>query len=507
MLESQPRPVVSAGRGRWWSSKASQRLIKFSANLLLEFLPVEAFLVVAPAYNGTDISQSPIPFWFLLGTLVAAAGFGKYLTGSSLPRLFALTSPLLVICALLLMRISPALYGSSGHGFFDWTWVNSFGSDLANQRPPAMSLAPVLLLLAYVWWRGLLLGSDPPDYSAVMRRFKYGMIAVVAVTIASIGIQGVLRQQVAGILGFLLPAEIFAGMVDAALGRMALNQEEHRGDAHLQVNDRLWLGSALILAAIVVGFALVINLIINYQSVGSLLTLLGPSGQFVNQLLNSVVEGLAQALHFLFGWLFDLIKPVHNKPSLPSLGVPPQKKHTPVKAPPIPHIWLQIAEILLEAAAIILVVLLFLLLLRTMVIHRRPHETVLDEERESLDATSIFNAQLHAFLSGLRPSRTSSWEDPLTPGSVRYLYRAFLEAASRRGFARRSSETPDEYLARFPAISAPVDPQTGRSLEREPMEALSDSYNSARYADRQPAEGEMDTLRKQAKALLRLLER
>ena len=104
----------------------------------------------------------------------------------------------------------------------------------------------------------------------------------------------------------------------------------------------------------------------------------------------------------------------------------------------------------------LLVVLLFLLLLRTLVIHRRPHETVMDEERESLDATSLFNAQLHAFLSGLRPRRTSSWEDPLTPGSVRYLYRAVLEAASRRGLPRRSSETPDEYLARFPAVPAPA---------------------------------------------------
>ncbi len=329
MLESQPRPVVSTGRGRWWSSRASQRLIKFSANLLLEFLPVEAFLVVAPAYNGTDISQSPIPFWFLLGTLVAAAGFGKYLTGSSLPRLFALTSPLLVICALLLMRISPALYGSSGHGFFDWTWVNSFGSDLANQRPAAMSLAPVLLLLAYVWWRGLLLGSDPPDYSAVMRRFKYGMIAVVAVAIASIGIQGVLRQQVAGILGFLLPAEIFAGMVDAALGRMALNQEEHQGDAHLQVNDRLWLGSALILAAIVVGFALVINLIINYQSVGSLLTLLGPSGQIRQPVAELRGRGTGAGVALSFWMAFRLNQTRPQQVVAPISGNTIPKKNTP----------------------------------------------------------------------------------------------------------------------------------------------------------------------------------
>ncbi len=501
------KSVGDAGRAPWWSSRTSQRWVQFVAQLLIEFLPVEAILVVVSGYNGQDITQSPVPVWFLLGTLLLSSGLGRYLIGISLPRLIAVSSPLLLVCALVLIRISPALYGSSGHGFFDWSWVFAFGNDMVDHRSVATALPPLLLLLAYIWWRGLLLGSDPPDYSTVMRRFKYGMVAMVAATVATIALPGVLQQHVAGVLGFLLPAEVFSGLVAAALGRMAFNHTDNDRDAYIVTNDRVWLGTALTLALVAVGFALVINLIINYQSVGSLLALLGPVGPLASKLASALVEGLAQLLRFLFGWLFSSFKPVQGGTSAqPSVSTVVGKKHTASKPLILPRLWLEIAGIILEVAAIAAVIILFLWLIRTLITRRRPPEAVLEEERESLDAASIFSNQLRGFLAGLRPVRASNWVDPLTPGSVRYVYRTFLEAASKRGLRRRPDETPDEYATRLSTIPALGGSELQQAGELTPLASVNQSYNSARYAEHQLPEEEMPEVRKRAKILIRQLQ-
>jgi hypothetical protein len=486
----------------WWSTRTSRHLVEFAVQLLLELLPVEAVVIVAAGYSGQDITEQPMPFWFLLGIFLIASGLGRYLIGIRLQRLLVISSPLFVVSALLLIRISPALYGSSGNGFFDWSWMYSFGSDFANHSPAVTALPALLLLLAYIWWRGLKLGGDPPDYSTVMRRFKYGMIAIVAVTIASVGVPPALQPHVVGVLGFLLPAEVFAGLVAAALGRMALNQAERRIDAYMRTNDRLWLGTSLGLALAAVGFALVINLILNYQSVGSLLALLGPVGTITSKLTTLLANGLAQLLRFLFDWLVELIKPITSKgtvrqPSSPS----PQGSSKPHKTTPTPSQWLDIARIVLEVGALILVIVLFLWLMRKIVTHQRPREEVLDEERESLDAGSIFSTQLRTFLAGLRPKRAAAWVDPLVPGSLRHLYREFLETASRRGMARNTSETPDEYRARLSTNPSLLGP------EPQQLEILNEAYNSTRYAERPPTEQEMPGIRRVVKSLISRLER
>jgi hypothetical protein len=353
-LQSQPtNPEAGAVRVPWWSTRTSRHLVEFVAQLLLELIPVEAVIVVVASYNGRDITQEPVPFWFLLATLLLASGVSRYLIGISLQRLLVVISPLLILSALILIRISPAVYGLSGNGFFDWSWIYSFGQDFADHSPAVVALPPLLLLLAYIWWRGLRLGSDPPDYSTVMRRFKFGMIAIIAVIVASIGLPAGLQPHVVGVLGLLLPIEVFAGLVAAALSRMALNQAEHESDAYLHTNDRLWLGTSLGLALAAIVFALLINLILNYQSVGSLLTLLGPIGSLTSKVATILVNGLAQLLRFLFDWLIGSFKPLPSKTTTKSaIGSSNKGTHSNHKSPAIPRLWLEIAQLLLEAAAL-----------------------------------------------------------------------------------------------------------------------------------------------------------
>jgi hypothetical protein len=469
----------------------------------LELIPVEAVLVVVTGYNNQGFLESPVPFWFLLATLLLAWAIGRYMIGASWQRLIVVSLPFLVIAALLLIRISPAAYGSNGSSFFDWSWLGSFGQDIANHTPEVSSIPPLLLLLGYIWWRGLRLGSDPPEHAAVMTRFKLGMIALVAVTILSIPIPtGAVQEQVIAFLGLLLTIEVFTGLIASSLSRLDQNQLEQRADAYLTTNNQLWLGTAFALAATSVGFALLINLIINYQSVGLLLTMLGPVGTVVNDIVGILVNGLAQLLHFLLGWLIGLFKPTANNSKVNIPKSPLAGKGTKHKTPQIPHIWVQVAEILLEVGAVVAVILLFLWLIRMAVVRKRPPVDVLDEERESLDGVSIFGEQMRAFLASLRRSRKEDSIDPLVPGSVRYLYRELLEAASRKGLAKEAAETPDEYGARLRAS-----PRLAEPGNLEALDVLSEAYNTTRYAEHPPADQDMPRIRQLARSLSERLRR
>jgi len=136
---------------------------------------------------------------------------------------------------------------------------------------------------------------------------------------------------------------------------------------------------------------------------------------------------------------------------------------------------------------------------RSVVTRRRPPEDIFDAERESLDSASIFKEQFRAFLAGFLPHRKAAWVDPLTPGSVRYLYREVLETGSRRGLPRDLNETPDEYGTRLASSGALAGPEGRGGETSEALEGLSEAYDVSRYAERQPASQDLARLRRLAK--------
>jgi hypothetical protein len=234
--------------------------------------------------------------------------------------------------------------------------------------------------------------------------------------------------------------------------------------------------------------------------------LLGPVGTVVNDIVTVLVNGLAQLLHFFLGWFFGLFKPIPSKSTLirSTSPVSAKGKHP---APEIPHIWVVVSATLLEVGAVITVIFLFLWLLRKAVVSRRPPVDIVDEERESLDGVSIFGEQMRAFLASLRRRREGDAIDPLTPGSVRYLYREFLEAASREGLGKEAAETPDEYGARLRASPRLAEPGRWGFDDSEALDILGEVYNTTRYAERPPADEHMPRIRQLAKSLSERLRR
>ena len=69
-LNRSASPATGSTRVHWWSTRASQRLVKLITTAFLEVIPVEAALVVAAGYNSSGTLVTPVPFWFLLATLL-----------------------------------------------------------------------------------------------------------------------------------------------------------------------------------------------------------------------------------------------------------------------------------------------------------------------------------------------------------------------------------------------------------------------------------------------------
>ena len=113
-----------------------------------------------------------------------------------------------------------------------------------------------------------------------------------------------------------------------------------------------------------------------------------------------------------------------------------------------------------------------------------------DEERSSLWSWRLFLSQLRQALRGLRRSlRPSGARAPAgaheapPPSSVRQLYAAALRWCRERDRPRRPGDTPLEF-------EPVLDDETGGALARD----LTQAYVLARYAEREPAEPEVDAL-------------
>jgi hypothetical protein len=143
--------------------------------------------------------------------------------------------------------------------------------------------------------------------------------------------------------------------------------------------------------------------------------------------------------------------------------------------------------------ALILLAYFFMRLLRRE--EEAPPEEAIDEERSALDGRALLREQMRDLLGRFqRGPRVAP--DPLPAGSIRSMYRDVLAAAAKRGLGRRKAETPDEFASRLAGA-------VGDGAERTDVATLTDAYDTARYGEREPVRGEIDTLRDASQRLAR----
>jgi hypothetical protein len=260
---------------------------------------------------------------------------------------------------------------------------------------------------------------------------------------------------------------------------------------------RSWIVTAFGISGGVVVVALVLALLVSYDSVQALADALQPVGNAIMTALSWLIEAFAFLLFLLLNpvisWLHDQTQAVHPQPQpTPNPGAkPPVNPHAqPISG--LPTEWLIAGRWVLLALVIAVIVLVLLRVLRRFGEWNHPQE--FEEERESLDGVSLLRRQLRDLARRILPRRRapSASLEPLTAGSVRLLYREVLQAAAQAGYARAPAETPDEYAARlrteanvtaeWTAFDA-FDNDAGQALHM-----LTEAYDVARYG--QPADRE-----------------
>ncbi|HLJ80484.1 MAG TPA: DUF4129 domain-containing protein [Ktedonobacterales bacterium] len=493
----------------------SARLVELLMAVALEALPATAWLLVFAAIAGT-VGAVALPFWWIVIVLLAGWGVAALLRrlppaerGSDLaPRgvkLLAVAG--WIVTVLISLALSPAAYlGTPPH-----EWLAAISADLLNGTGRLGADVGLAFLVAYLWWRGLLLGRLPLTRDRIYIRFLWGLAAVVLAIVGSAALQGNMRTAVAAALALLLPAEVFAGLVGIALAQLIDSQEERSArrrrvgqdqtNAPRSTITRAWLVSALGISGGIVLSALVLALIVSYNGLRELAALLQPLANALGTVIAWLIEGLAFLLFLLLNgpitWIKDHVQSSpHNQNTPPASTRPRAPTFTPHT---LPHAWLVAGSWVLIALGLALLAVLLMLVLRRFQEWRQQPEY--EEERETMDVAAALGRQLRGLLAGLRGRHAVAGVElePLPEGSVRLLYREMLEQASAAGYARRPSETPDEYAQRLRTVTRqemshltlppglPGPPDFDESLA-----ALTDAYDPARYRRAQPPAGDND---------------
>ncbi len=454
------------------------------ASMLVELLPIEAWLLVLAADQGVPVNQAAAPFWALLAAMALAWGVAHRMRDAS--RNAALSAGVVpfLLTYLVLLRVSPAAYGNTGN-VFDLSWLGTLASDLATSSHRLGALFGLLLLLGIIWWRGSALGTNPTSTSGNLRRFALCMAGLLIALVGAVSARPTTQDALSAALTLIVLGEVFVGLLDAALARIATVRQE--GDA--STDETPWVRTALVLAFAVIAAAFVFSLIFNFQSFLSLLNALGPLGaaisNFLTALLNVIIAGISRLLSlfdFAIGPLGGTLKTQHiNDPQVGGvcklikgkLVCPHIQQSTGLSAVIVAA--LQLAGMLLMFAVIVWLVWVSLL-------RRTNTNGSQNEEREALDAQKLLAAQLRGLFSGRR-RRTQQTEEALPRDSVRYLYREVLRAAKGHGLDRHLDETPDEFADRLGKIPPLAMRATAEGAD---LLALSDAYDDARYAGREP---------------------
>ncbi|HEX8032423.1 MAG TPA: DUF4129 domain-containing protein [Ktedonobacterales bacterium] len=499
----------SARRGRapFWSNRRAQAVMLLGALILVEMLPVEAWLIVFAGGVRGSIANVAAPLWFLVLVMTLAWAVAWRFERLGVGRVLLVSAPLFLLAWLTLLRISPSAYGAAPlhlNGVLDPLLI-----DLTHGVRHFSDCIALTALLAYVWWRGLMLGSKPPSHDDVLRRFQWSLVAFLLALFGLASTSGSTEGSLFGAISLLLPVEVFVCLTAAALANVSLARLRSRESQTGETESR-WVGSAILLAGLVAMLALVINIFVNFESVSTLLRQMGPVGVAVDGAAQWLISGFIQVLGLVIDRplqaFFDWIQS-HGQRRPPQTSTPTcsQQSSDPMciraRTPQDVLNNLNTVQrgvvIALDILVVAVVIVVFIVMLRRLLARQSAGDgDMVQEEREALGGRGLFGAQVRSLFA--RPRRKAQTAEQLAAGTVRALYRDMLRAAKRVGLGREGTETPDEYARRL----VEAGPLAGAEAERGDVAALSAAYDGARYGEREPAPKEQAALRERAKRVI-----
>lgn len=487
---SQPRAERLAG------------LLVVASACTLETLPIFCWLLMLAAYDSADPNNVAMPFWWMwllvfgvywLATLFAHDTDDDPVRRRKNTLLLTLAVSMLGTGSLLATyMLSPA-----AHAVF--TGSSDSGGPVA-----------LALLVAWLWWRGLLLGRGRLTRGRLYVRF----IAALGVTIAALAgaaaIQGAARGLATSYLALLLALLLFAGTMGLTLTQALDASLETRSAYHgaqplemPPIFTRAWLAASLGLSLGLSLLALLLATLVSRDSVRILAIATG-------NIVNGVIEGVQFILTPVFLLIYLILnKPIEwlaeyfhrlGPPKPLTVPTPPPCRPTPASAVAtpgttcsqqapgfpistnlLPAEWLTV----MRWGTLILVVVVALVVLARILSRFSQARRVraFTEERTTLDAREILGSQLRRFFNAFRrqPAEVAATADELAEGSVRRVYRDTLAVAVGTRRARQAAETPHEYQRRL-ASEDPLHP--GAAAPPEVAGALAElthAYEHARY--------------------------
>jgi hypothetical protein len=491
-LPSREAPPSRAGR--WWSSDLARPATFAVGAALLETLPISAVLQTAAAYIVGAPTAALLPLWYLTATALVALGIARGLRQRAPGATVLAALPVFLALAALALRVSPAAYGALPGDAWDLSWFGAFARDALAGSGRMSDVFGLVLLMGYVWWRGLRLGRQTPNGERLATSFTYGLAVVIVMVILTASLRGAGRAPLVGRLALLLPLEVFAGLVVLAVARAEALDQSPRGAGWVGTPRAApWLTLALALAGGIVAAALLLSVLLSYDTISAALNSLGPVGAALSAGIQWLIYGFSYVLFTLLSGPLAYIRSLAGARQTPVRPpTPPNVGHTGCTGFFCPSPALSPAQgivvaIVLAAVGVAVLSVVFYGIYRSLrALRQRASEADDWEDRQALDGRSLLAAQLRSVLAGLRraPRRGAA---ALPEASVRRLYRDVLQAAAQVGLGRQPAETPDEFAERLTATDMASEHAVAAALgarggDRD-LAALTNAYDRVRYGE------------------------
>jgi hypothetical protein len=411
--------------------------------------------------------------WTLVLELLSRAGIPS-------PAYELIALALMALTSLLAVRI--VIYGAIPLG--DLGWLRRMLDDIfhfSGGIPPALGLIAVNLVL---WQRATAATSRDPSFFNVGVNFRLGLLLL----IAGAALLDFLRGQ--SVIGFLW-LHLALGLIAVSIARVSEKANEAQSVGIVFPIPRLT--QLLLATGVTVGAAWLVAAVYTPEDIRRFLHVFDPVWRLAQPLAFAVLMMLGWLLNPLLLWLDARLAGLLRDPALrlpgEILAAPgtPKPGFLDLLPPWLPHLLadvLVVVGLILAGLALIGFLLLYLERVRKGGLHAETEEE--GSERVTLGG-GIVARGLHALrnAAGLI-QRFGLGGRLLTAFSVQNIYASVCRLARERGYPRRPSQPPDDYLPALERAFGGFSDQLGR---------ITAAYMRVHYGDHPVTFAELAQLR------------
>lgn len=395
-------------------------------------------------------------------------------------------SVLVMVLALASGILSVRVHLYPGGAALDLSWALESARNLGQITEYIPAELILILLIFFLWWRGLSLGTREHTFERVGYSFRAGIVLLMW----SAAVSAILGWG-ATILGFAL-AYFFFGLLAVGLARV--HDLELQPESGGKVSTPFWMGSTLGGIAATLLLALAATQLFTAGNLRAFFRVFDPMWQALERVALFLANLLGLILQPILDWLVRFFK-THVDPNALSLGTPAPAATPEMlpQGPVTPPAYLEFLKYALIALFVLGVLALVAFSIQKT--RRRALERGRAEEREidweSSPPGKGLAGALKARLSKLAELFNLVGQFGLgqkfrAAASIRYIYANLLRWAARRGSVRQESQTPYEFLTTLRGAFPTLDGE---------MQSVTEAYVRSHYGQVPDTDAELQKIR------------